>query len=153
MSDDGTAMSADEGRFRDLPESNATEPRLSRNALVTQRVAITLLLPFLVAIVVALAITLSSVAPAVRLIAESQVSPIIALTLLLLYFESRGRRWSFAGAAILGALGVGLRLIVNTQPQLEVGGGLPIVVTVIYATLGFLVIASSLWAYLSLRRE
>jgi len=146
-------MSGDEGRSGGPPESNATEPQLGKRALVAQRIAIALLVLFLVAIVVALVITLSSVAPAVRLIAGSLVSPIIALTLLFLYFESRGRPWSFAGAAVLGVLGVSLRLVVNTQPRLEVGGGLPIVVTIVYATLGILVIASSLWAYRCLRHE
>ena len=83
-------MSAEEGRLHDPPKSNATESQLGRHALVAQRIAIALLVLFLVAIVVALAITLSSVAPTVRWIAGSLVTPIIALILLFLYFESAG---------------------------------------------------------------
>lgn len=133
--------------------STATESRLDNRVHVAQRVAIALLVLFLVAIVVALAVTLSSVAPAVRLIAGSLVCPIIALALVFLYFESRGRPWSFVGAAVLGALGVSLRLVISTQPQLEVGGGLPTAATVIYVTLGLLVVASNAGAYLYSRKE
>ena len=116
-----------------------------------QNLAMVVLVLFLVAILVALVITLSSVGPAVRVLAASVVSPILVLTLLFLFFERQGRPWSFAGAAVLGAFGVVLRLIINSQPQLEVGGGLPLVVTVVYASLGILVIATSLWAFFSLR--
>jgi len=128
-----------------------THPR-NDSATASQRIAIALLALFLVAIIVALAITLSSAAPAARILAGSIVSPIIVLTIFVLYFELRGRPWSFAGAAALGALGVGLRLIVNSHPQLEVGGGLPLAVTVVYASLGILVVATSLWAFSSSRR-
>jgi len=115
------------------------------------RTATAVLAVFLVAVVAALVVTLSSVAPSVRILAAVVVTPIIALTLLLIYFELRGRSWSYAGAAALGALGVGLRLIVSTQPQLEVGGGLPLSVTVVYVTLGILVVVTSVEAYLSVR--
>jgi hypothetical protein len=83
-----------------------------------QSVATALLALFLVAVLTALAVTLSSVAPSVRLLASAVVTPIIGLTLLLLYFELRGRSWPYAGAAVLGALGIGLRLTVSTQPHL-----------------------------------
>jgi len=118
----------------------------------SERAARFLLAVFLVAVVAALAITLSSVAPSVRLLAAGVVTPIIALTLLLLYFERRGRAWSYAGAAALGALGVGLRLIVSTRPQLEVDGGLPLAVTVAYVALGIVVVVTSLAAFLAVRR-
>jgi hypothetical protein len=108
------------------------------------RVALSL---FLVAIVVALLVTLVSVSPPVRLLAGAVVLPILGLGLLFLYLERRGHPWSFVGAAALGALGVVVRLIVNSRPNLEVGGGLPLSVTVVYASLGLLVAASSLWAY------
>src|SRR5208282_2076183 len=114
--------------------------------------ATALLAAFLVAVVGALAITLSSVAPSVRLLAAVVVAPISALTALLLYFELHGRSWSYAGAAAIGVLGVGLRLIVSTQPRLEVGGGLPLAVTAGYVVLGILVVVTSLGAYLSVRR-
>jgi hypothetical protein len=119
---------------------------------VSQRTAMTLLALFLVAVIVALAVTLQSVATGVGILALSAVSPPIVLTLLFLYFERRQRPWSFAAAAALGILGVTLRLIVNSRPQLEVGGGLPLWVTWTYLTLGVLVTATSLWAFLSLRR-
>ncbi|MGA7922862.1 MAG: hypothetical protein WCA77_02665 [Thermoplasmata archaeon] len=118
----------------------------------SQRAASLLLALFLVAVIGALAIALYSVAAPVGLLAASAVSPIIVLALLFLFFERRGRPWSFAGATALGILGVTLRLIINTRPQLEVGGGLPLWVTVTYLTLGTLVVATSLWAFLSLRR-
>jgi hypothetical protein len=107
---------------------------------------------FLVAVVAALAVTLFSVTVSVGLLATAVVSPIVALTLLVLYLEFRRRPWSFVGAAALGSLGVTLRLIINTQPSLEVGGGLPLWVTAAYVTLGTLVVATSLWAFLALRR-
>jgi hypothetical protein len=107
---------------------------------------------FLAAILVALAITLVSVSPSVRLLAGSVVTPLVVLCLVFLYFEGRRRPWSFVGAAVLGALGVALRLAVNAHPDLEVGGGLPLVVTVVYSVLGTLVAVTSLWAFVSVRR-
>jgi len=145
-------MSANEGGSRKPPDSNAIEPQLTRQGFLAQRIAIGVLVLFLVAVIAALVVTLSSVAGPVGVLAAAAVTPIIILTLLFLYFEGRGRPWSFAGAAALGILGVTLRLIVNTQPQLEVGGGLPLWVTVSYVTLGTLVVATSLWAFATLRR-
>jgi hypothetical protein len=119
---------------------------------VSQRAAMVLLALFLVAVIAAMAVTVSSVTAPVGVLAASVVSPIVGLAILFLYFERRGRLWSFAGAAALGILGVTLRLIINSQPRLEVGGGLPLWVTGIYAALGTLVVGTSLWACLSLRR-
>jgi hypothetical protein len=107
---------------------------------------------FLVAVIAALVVTLYAGPTSVRLLAASAVMPIFVLALVFLYFEGRRRSWSLAGAAALGIFGVTLRLIINTQPQLEVGGGLPLWVTVAYVTLGTLEVASSLWAFLALRR-
>jgi FtsH-binding integral membrane protein len=126
--------------------------QLDKSVDFSQRTAMVLLALFLVAVLAALAVTLYSVASSVGILAASVVSPIIGLTLLFLYFERRRRPWSFAGAAFLGMLGVTLRLIVNSQSQLEVGGGLPLWVTVTYVALGSLVVATSLWAILVLRR-
>jgi FtsH-binding integral membrane protein len=120
---------------------------------VSQRAAMILLAVFLAAVVGALVFTLYAVAASVRPIATAAVAPVIALTLLCLYFEIRRRRWAFAGAAALGVLGVTLRLVVNTQPQLEVGGGLPLWVTVLYVAIGTLVTATSLWALLTPKRD
>jgi hypothetical protein len=117
-----------------------------------QRAAMVLLALFLVAVLAALAVTLYAVTSQVGLFAAAVVSPIVGLALIFLYFERLRRPWSFSGAAALGLLGVTLRLIVNGQPQLEVGGGLPAWVTLTYVTLGTLVIATSLWASLGLWR-
>ena len=125
---------------------------LTAPADLSQRAAMLLLAFFLVAIVAALGVTLDSVAVSVGLLAAAVVSPIIVLTLLFLYFERRRKPWSFAAAAVLGAFGVALRLIINGHPQLEVGGGLPLWVTLVYVTLGSLVVTTSVWALLALNR-
>jgi hypothetical protein len=117
-----------------------------------QRVASFLLVLFVIAILLALAITLSSVPVPVRILAGSVVSPIIALGIVFLLLDLRGLPWSFLGAAILGCVGIALRLIINAQPQLEVGGGLPIAVTIGYLVLGIAVTLSSLWAYRASRQ-
>jgi hypothetical protein len=119
---------------------------------VSQRAAMVLLALFLVAVLAALTVTLFSVTAPVALLATAVVFPIIVLTLVFLYFELQRRPWSFAGAAALGVLGVTLRLIINTIPNLEVAGGLPPSVTVAYVTLGTLVVATSLWAFHTSRR-
>src|SRR5579863_5668136 len=103
------------------------QDRFVNSSALIPRLATAVLAMFLLAIVAALAITLSSVSAPVRALATVVVTPIIGLTLVFLYFELRGRTWGYLGAAGLGALGVALRLIVNSQPQLEVGGGLPFV--------------------------
>jgi hypothetical protein len=119
---------------------------------VSERTATALLVLFLVAVLAALAVTLYSVAAPVQRVAASVVSPIIALGLVVLYFERRRRAWSFMGAAALGVLGVALRLVVSSRPELEVGGGLPLWVTVTYVALGSSMAATSLWAFRYLRR-
>ena len=137
-----------------------TEPRLPYRGMrpsteaspgVPQQAAKGMLVLFLAAIVTALLVTLVSVAPPVRLLAGSVVLPILALGLFFLYLEGRGRAWSFIGAALLGAVGVSLRLLINAHPDLEVGGGLPLAVTVVYATLGLLLVATSVWAFSATR--
>lgn len=119
---------------------------------VAPRVAFWTLGLFCAAVLAALGITLGSVARSVKWFAGAVVVPIVALTLILLYFERRGRRWSFVGAAGLGVLGVALRLLVNTVPADEVGGGLPAEVTVAYVGLGVAVAATSLWSILTFER-
>lgn len=106
-----------------------------------------LLIIFLLAVLAALTVTLLSVPTSVRLLASVIVVPIVAVTLLILYYETQGKRWAFAGAALLGAFGISLRLVISTQPSLEVGGGLPIPVTAGYLILGTLVVVVSLWSF------
>ena len=68
----------------------------------------------------------------VQLLAITLISPLIILNIIFIYYCRKRKVWSYAGASILGALGVILRVIVSTQPNLEVGGGLPVGITVLY---------------------
>lgn len=119
----------------------------------TNRVALWLLLLFLVAILAALAITLASVGAGAKAVAAVAVTPIIVLDILFMVEGRRGKRWGFAGGAVLGAAGVALRLAVSTQPSLEVGGGLPVLVTVAYIGLGLSVLVSCTASYLAMRQR
>ena len=113
--------------------------------------AIGLLEVFLVAIVVALVITVYSVPIGVKLLALGAVTPFIVLTIAFIYYCRRRKIWSFAGASILGAAGVMLRVIISTKPSLEVGGGLPVGVTVLYIVLGTLVSLKNYESFLELK--
>ena len=114
---------------------------------VAGRVAFWTLGLFLLAVLAAFAVTLIYVPIAVKLLAAAAGVPIIAVTGLLLYLERTDRAWSYLAAAMLGGIGVTLRLVVDAHPTLEVGGGLPISVTVAYLGLGVAVVATSLWSY------
>ncbi len=128
-----------------MPSDSDAERTLPR------RLAFGFLALFLVAVLAALAVTLASAPPSAKLIASVAVVPVVAFAVLLLVFECLGRPWAFSGAAALGALGVALRLVVNTQPSLEVGGGLPIEVTIAYVGLGLALVVTSVWAHLAVR--
>jgi peptidoglycan/LPS O-acetylase OafA/YrhL len=106
---------------------------------VNMRTAIALLEVFVVAIILAFAVTFTTGTAEMRYLSVGLITPIIALSLAFIYNCRRRKVWSFAGGAILGAVGVALRVIVSTQPSLEVGGGLPPGVTVLYIVLGALV--------------
>lgn len=108
---------------------------------------------FIVAIILALAITVTSASPAARVLAFLAVVPIIAVCVALLYYCRLGRPWSFAGASVLGAIGVALRLVISTRPSLEVGGGLPLPITVVYVALGISVSLTNCLSYLELRKR
>ena len=114
------------------------------------RTAVGLTEVFVVAIIVALFITVTSVSASVQLLAVVSVTPIVILSLVFIFYCRKRRRWSYAGASILGAIGVCLRVVVSTQPSLEVGGGLPIGVTVLYVVLGALVSLKNYEAFLEL---
>jgi hypothetical protein len=126
--------------------SAAAEP-LTTN----MKAAIGLLEIFMVAIVLALLVTVASVTPQVQLLATILVSPIIILSLVFIYYCRKRKIWSFAGASILGAIGVLPRVIISTKPSLEVGGGLPVGVTVLYIVIGALVSLKNYEALLELR--
>lgn len=124
----------------------------TRGALsLTMKTAILLLEVFVVAIVLALLVTVAAGTLEMRAISAGVVVPIIVLSLAFVHFCRMRRAWSYAGASALGAFGVALRLVVSTQPALEVGGGLPLGVTVLYVVLGSLVALSNLAAVLELR--
>lgn len=118
---------------------------------VNMRAAVALLEVFVVAVLLALAVTVSTVSPAVALLALVSVTPVVALSLVFLHYCRKQKAWSFAGAAVLGAVGVTLRVVVSTRPGLEVGGGLPVGVTVLYIVLGVLVSLKSYESFLELR--
>ncbi len=123
----------------------------AKSPSVNERVAISLLEVFLVAILLALLVTLVSVSSETQLIAIGAVGPIILLSLIFIYYCRKRKAWSFVGASILGAFGVALRVAISTQPSLEVGGGLPVGVTVLYIVLGSLMSLKSYESFLELR--
>ena len=124
----------------------------SANSLsIDMRTAIGLTEVFVVAIVIALFITVANVTASVQVLAVVSVTPIIVLSLIFIYYCRKRRLWGYVGASILGALGICLRVIVSTQPSLEVGGGLPVGITVLYIVLGALVSLKNYEAALELK--
>ena len=116
------------------------------------RTATVVLEVFVVAVVLAFIVTLSTGTLEMQVLAAGLVVPIIILSLLFVRYCWRGKAWSYAGAAVLGCIGVALRIVVSTQPDLEVGGGLPLWMTTLYLVLGALVAALNLESFLELRR-
>ncbi len=115
------------------------------------KTSIVLLEVFLVAIILALIVTIINTAFEVQILAITFVSPIIILNIVFIYYCRRRKIWSYAGASILGIIGVILRVIVSTQPNLEVGGGLPMGITILYIVLGALVAFKNYEAMLELK--
>jgi hypothetical protein len=115
------------------------------------RTSIILLEVFLVAIVLALIVTVMNSVFKVQLLAITLVSPLIILNIVFIYYCRKRKVWSYAGASILGAVGVILRVIISTQPNLEVGGGLPVGITVLYIVLGALVSLKNYEAMIELK--
>jgi FtsH-binding integral membrane protein len=111
-----------------------TSTKLSTN----MRTAITLLEVLLVAIIIALIVTILNTAQ-VQLLAISVVTPQIILIIIFIYYCRKKKVWSYGGATILAILGITLRVIVSIQPNLEVGGGLPVAISTLYIVLGALV--------------
>lgn len=119
----------------------------------SMKTAIALLYVFTVAIIVAFVITEISVPPDVQVLAVGFITPLVVLSLVFIFYCRKGKAWSFAGATILGAIGVLLRVIISTQPNLEVGGGLPVGVTALYIVLGALVSLKSYESWLELKAD
>ena len=103
---------------------------------VNMRTSIVLLEVFLVAIILALIVTVINSVFEVQILAITLISTLIILNIVFIYYCRKRKVWSYAGASILGAIGVILRAILRTQPNLEVGGGLPVGITVPYIVLG-----------------
>ena len=112
----------------------------SSNKLSTNmRTAITLLELLLVAIILALIVTILNTTAQVQLLAITVVTPQIILIIIFIYYCKKKKVWSYAGATILAILGIILRVVISTQPNLEVGGGLPVGISTLYIVLGALV--------------
>ena len=103
------------------------------------RTAITLLELLLVAIILALIVTILNTTAQVQLLAITVVTPQIILIIIFIYYCKKKKVWSYAGATILAILGIILRVVISTQPNLEVGGGLPVGISSLYIVLGALV--------------
>ena len=115
------------------------------------RSAIVLTELFVIAIVLALLVTLASVSQSAQLLAAGAVMPIIVLSLVFIRYCRRRKLWGYAGASVLGAVGVCLRIAVSTQPSLEVGGGLPLWVSALYIVLGAAVAVANFMVVLELK--
>jgi FtsH-binding integral membrane protein len=115
------------------------------------RTAVGLLEIFTIAIVLAFSVTVATGTTEMRLVATAVVTPITFLSLAFIYYCRKRKAWSYEGACILGAVGIILRVVVSTQPSLEVGGGLPVGVTALYIVLGALVSLTSYESLLELR--
>jgi hypothetical protein len=115
------------------------------------RTSIILLEVFLVAIILALIVTVINSVFEVQVLAITLISPLIILNIVFIYYCRKRKVWSYTGASILGLIGVILRVIISTQPNLEVGGGLPVGITVLYIVLGTLVALKNYEAMLELK--
>lgn len=116
------------------------------------KTAVGLLEIFVIAIVLAFLATVTTGTVVMQVLAAALITPIIIIALIFIYYCRRKKIWSYAGASILGALGVILRVIVSTQPNLEVVGGLPVGVTVLYIVIGSLVSLKSYESMLELKK-
>ena len=123
----------------------------SKNLSTNMNAAIALLYVFTAAIIAAFITTIISVPANVQILAVGFITPLVVLSLVFIFYCRKGKAWSFAGATILGAIGVLLRVIISTQPDLEVGSGLPVGVTALYIVLGALVSLKSYESWLELK--
>ena len=114
--------------------------------------AVGLLGIFVIAIILAFSVTFTTGTIEMRLLSVAFITPITVLSIVFIYFCRKRKLWSYAGASILGAVGVILRVVVSTQPSLEVGGGLPVGVTALYIVLGALVSLKCYESMLELRK-
>jgi hypothetical protein len=128
-------------------DSTPAGPPLTTN----MKSAVALLAVFAVTIVLAFSITIATGTAEMRMLAVGAIVPITALDLVFIYYCRKRRLWAYAGGLVLGVVGMALRVVVSTQPSLEVGGGLPVGVTVLYIVLGALVALKSYESMLDFR--
>jgi len=125
---------------------------ITKSLSINMRTAIGLLEVLLVAIILAFIITIINGTIEIQLLALAFVTPQIILILVFIYYDRKKKVWSYAGATILGAADIILRVSVSTQPHLEVGvGGLPSGVTTFYIVLAALVVLKNYESFLELR--
>ena len=120
---------------------------------VNMKTTVSLLELFVVAIALAFAVTFTTGTVQMQILSVAIVIPIVILALVLIRYCRQRKAWSYAGSMALGVLGVTVRVVVSSQPSLEVGGGLPIGVTVVYVVLGSLVVLKSYESFLELRKS
>ena len=118
---------------------------------VNMKTAIGLLETFIIAVVLAFLATVSTGTFEMQLLAAVLITPIVILSLAFVHYCRMRKVWSYAGASVLGVFGVALRVVISTQPNLEVGGGLPVGVTVLYIVLGSLVALKNYECVLEIR--
>lgn len=124
---------------------------ITNSLTVNMKTALSLLIIFLVAIILAFLVTIITGTTEMRLLSIVVIMPLSAISLVLIFFCRRRKMWGYLGASILGAFGVILRVAVSTQPNLEVGGGLPPAITTLYIILGALLAMKSFESALELR--
>jgi uncharacterized integral membrane protein len=64
--------------------------------------AIVLLVVFLAAVILALALTIATGSAEMRLLAAVFITPIIVLGMIFVYYSRKLKAWAYGGAAILG---------------------------------------------------
>lgn len=119
---------------------------------VNMRTTVSLLVVFAIAIVLALIVTIISSTVEVQLLSAALITPLILLCIIIIHYCMKSEPWSYVAASVLGAFGVFLRIVISSQPNLEVGGGLPIGVTAFYIVLGSLVSLKAYESVLELRQ-
>jgi hypothetical protein len=124
----------------------------NRTLSVNMRTTVSLLVVFTISIILALMVTVISSATEVQLLSIVVVVPLILLCIIFIHYCLKGKPWSYVGTSVLGSIGVLLRIVVSSQPNLEVGGGLPVGVTALYVVLGALVSLKAYESVLELRQ-
>jgi len=81
---------------------------------INMRTAIGLQKIFVITIILAFIATLTTGTAEMRLISVALITPFIILSLAFIYYCRKRKVWGYAGASILGAVGVVLRVIVST---------------------------------------